>query len=186
MVMPQLAPEWTRDRLRELPEDGRRYELVAGVLLVTPSPRPRHQDAVQALYDLIGPYVKRHRAGHVYWPPADLELRTGEWYQPDLFVMPWTEGPRPTEWSQFGAPVLVIEVSSPSTARYDRAVKRVAFQEVGIPEYWVVDLDARLVERWRPDDHRPEVLIDQLVWMPADAPEPLQIDLTRLFAEVWA
>lgn len=62
-------------------------------------------------------------------------------------------------------------------------MKRGKFQRAGVPEYWVVDLDARLVERWRPGDERPEILTDSLVWCPGAAAEPLTIELPALFAE---
>ena len=68
-------------------------------------------------------------------------------------------------------PLLAVEVLSPSTARADRTVKRRLYQRAGVPEYWIVDLEARLVERWRPADERPEVLTDTLTWRPV-SPAP--------------
>ena len=53
-----------------------------------------------------------------------------------------------------------------------------------MPECWIVDLDARLVERWRPGDERAELLADELFWQPDAAVPPLGIDLTRLFARI--
>ncbi len=79
---------------------------------------------------------------------------------------------------------MVIEVSSPSTARYDRVVKRPAFQDAGVEEFWIVDLDARLVERWRPEDGRPDILLERLTWQPEGAPQPLDSDLAAFFAGV--
>ena len=58
------------------------------------------------------------------------------------------------------------------------------FQRAGVPEYWIVDLDARLVERWRPGDERPEVLTERLRWQPDAATPPLEIDLSAFFAQV--
>lgn len=73
---------------------------------------------------------------------------------------------------------------SPSSARADRHIKRRRYQRAGIAEYWIVDLDARLIERWRPDDERPELLAEELVWRPAGSSEPLRLELPMLFAEV--
>lgn len=184
MAMPALARRWTREDIRALPEDGNRYELVAGELLVTPAPRLPHQDAVLALIRVLDPFVRTHAIGHLLASPADLQLRPGEWYQPDLFVVPLTDGRRPRDWSDLGTPRLVIEVSSPSTARYDRVVKRPAFQDAGVEEFWIVDLDARLVERWRPVDSRPEILVRHLLWQPGEASHLIEIDLGAFFAEV--
>ena len=184
MAMPAPVRRWTREDLLALPDDGNRYELVAGQLLVTPAPRWSHQDAVLGLIRLLDPFVRTHAIGHLLTSPADLQLRPGEWYQPDLFVVPLIDGRRPRDWDEVRTPRLVVEVSSPSTARYDRAIKRPAFQEAGVEEFWVVDLDARLVERWRPTESRPEVLVRHLRWQPDGVPLPLEIDLRQFFAEV--
>ena len=72
---------------------------------------------------------------------------------------------------------------SPSTARYDRVVKRKFYQRQQVGEYWIVDLDARLIERWQPSDHSPEILSDSLTWAPAGAPAALTIDLEALFRD---
>jgi Uma2 family endonuclease len=104
--------------------------------------------------------------------------------QPDVFVTPPVDGRRPRDWSDITDLMLAVEVLSPSTARADRQVKRRLFQRRGVPEYWIVDLDARLIERWRPDDERPELLAETLVWQPSAEAEPLEIDLPRFFGEV--
>ncbi len=78
----------------------------------------------------------------------------------------------------------MVEVVSPATARYDRTIKRALYQRVGVMEYWIVDLDARLVERWRPEDTRPEIVTDSLTWHPAGTSEPMVLDLEAFFKEV--
>jgi len=59
------------------------------------------------------------------------------------------------------------------------------FQRIGIPEYWIVDLDARAIERWRPSDARPEFLDERLVWHPEGAPLALELELPGLFRDIW-
>ncbi|MGQ0702330.1 MAG: hypothetical protein ACT4PM_04265 [Gemmatimonadales bacterium] len=59
------------------------------------------------------------------------------------------------------------------------------FQLAGIPEYWIVDLDSRVIERWRPGDDRPEVLDERLRWQPEGATEALDFDLPGLFLDAW-
>jgi Uma2 family endonuclease len=184
MGMPDTAQKWTRERVLALPDDGNRYELFDGELLVTPAPGGLHQVSITALIDRLLPFAKEHRLGWLLTSPADLRLGGDQLSQPDLFVMPYLPADR-EDWSGFPDPILVIEVLSPSTARFDRIVKRRRFQRAGIPEYWVVDLDTRAVERWRPADERPEILDDRLVWLPEGAAEPLEIDLPRYFTEVW-
>jgi Uma2 family endonuclease len=77
--------------------------------------------------------------------------------------------------------VLAIEVLSPSTARTDRIVKRRMYQDQRVGEYWIVDPDSRIIERWRPDDTRPEILDTQLVWTPREDVPPLTIGLDIIF-----
>ena len=83
-------------------------------------------------------------------------------------------------------PFFIAEVTSPSTARYDRITKRRRYQRSGVAEYWIVDPDARIVERWRPQDDRPEVLYETVLWHPPGALESLPIDLPVYFRRVWA
>lgn len=137
-------------------------------------------------------YHERRNADAAFLPcplatflsPADLDLRSGQLLQPDLFVVDPRDAERPTEWSEIGIPLLVAEVLSASTARFDRITKRYRFQRSGVPTYWIVDLDARLVEVWTPDADRPVIAAEQLTWRPVPDAEPLVIDLGGYFGEV--
>jgi len=184
MGMPQAAEGWTAEMVRALPDDGNRYEVVDGELLVSPAPRLRHQEAVTELMFAVRPYVHGHGLGCALASPADIEFDPRTLVQPDLFVAPLVAGRRPREWSEIKQLLLAVEVLSPSTARADRTVKRRRYQRHAVPQYWLVDLDARLVERWRPEDDRPEIVTDTLLWHPDPNVPPLEIDLPRLFAAV--
>jgi Uma2 family endonuclease len=186
MGMPDLAKIWTLEEVLALPDDGNRYELVDGELLVSPSPRGRHQRAVLELYRIVDPYVRLHRLGYTALAPADIDLKARQRVQPDLFVGGLIDGRRPVDWPEYGVPILIAEVLSPSTARYDRITKRNRYQRSGVDPYWIVDLDARLVEVWRPSDERPRMIDDQLAWQPDPALAPLTIDLPAYFREVWS
>lgn len=181
MGMPELA-RWTREQVLALPDDGMRHELIDGELIVTPTPRVRHQEAVMELWQLVEPYLSAHALGRCFCLPGDLEVEPGQVTQPDLFAVP--PGPRFLRWEDAPRPFLIIEVASPSTARYDRGLKRRFCQRAGVPEYWIVDLDARIVERWRPTDARPEILDDVLTWQPSAAAPALTIDLSAFFARI--
>jgi Uma2 family endonuclease len=182
--MPQAANDWTVERVLALPSDGNRYEVVDGELLVSPAPELLHQGAVLALARILHPYVREHRIGTVSIAPADIELDDRTLVQPDVFVFEWPEGRPPKAWKDVRSVVLAIEVLSPSTARYDRHVKRMRYQRQGIPEYGIVDLDARLIERWRPAEDRPEILSEALSWAPRPGVQALIIDLQALFPEI--
>jgi len=180
MAMPAHTLEWTADMARALPDDGQRYEVLDGALFVTPAPSLRHQWVLGQLYMPLREYAERHCVGRVLWSPADIQFSARRLVQPDLFVVPWTEHV-PTSWREITQLTLAIEVLSPSTARADRHVKRHLYQSQGVPEYWIVDPDARLIERWRPEDTRPEVLDEQVVWTPRDDVPPLTIGFEALF-----
>jgi Uma2 family endonuclease len=182
MGMPHAAERWTADRVRALPDDGNRYELVSGKLLVTPAPAPRHQAIAAALYDRLAPFIRDHGIGIIYWSPADICLGEDEVLQPDLFVFRTSHGGPPRSWAEIDSLLLAIEILSPGTERYDRTVKRRRYQRAGPPEYWVVDPDARRVERWRPGAAVAEVASDTIVWRPGSNGPALTIDLATMFA----
>ena len=182
MGMPQTAEIWTAEQIRALPDDGLRHEVVDGEHLVSPSPRLLHQRAVFLIEVPLWNYVTAHGLGECFHSPADVELDPHTLLQPDVFV---TARRRAKNWTEILPLRLAIEVLSPSTARADRIVKRRRFQRAAI-EYWIVDLDARLVQRWLAGDKRPEVAAERLEWQPESALPPLVFDLVPFFREVHA
>ncbi len=186
MGMPAEITEWTAELARALPDDGNRYEVLDGELFVTPAPSAPHQRAVGRLFAGLDMYVRAHGLGEVFFSPADVEFSPGRLVQPDLFVVPAGSSGRLGSWRDITSLLLSVEIVSPATARADRLRKRAIYQSEGVPEYWIVDLDARIVERWLPADARPEVLTESLIWQPRRDVEPLAIDLPDFFADVLA
>ena len=190
MAMPLHMPSkesgrWTIEDLDRLPDDGNRYEIIDGALYVTPAPSLSHQRAIRLILSSLSAYVELHGIGEVFYAPADLEIARDTMVEPDGMVLPSIRGPLPRRWSISNGVLLAVEILSPTTARSDRQAKRQRYQRERIAEYWIVDLDARLVERWRPEDERPEILVETLTWSPASAPEPFVIPLPEYFARVW-
>ncbi|HEX6645054.1 MAG TPA: Uma2 family endonuclease [Gemmatimonadales bacterium] len=181
--MSRPAESWTADRVRALPDDGQRYELIDGALVVTPSPRGVHQVALLVLQRLIDRAITGSPL-HILHSPADISLGEDEILQPDLFVYRTASGRHLLDWTDITGFELVIEVLSPATARYDRGLKRRRYGRAGVPEYWIVDLDGRVIERWRPGLDHPEVEAERLVWRPGEG-VVLTMDVERFFAEVW-
>lgn len=176
--------DWTAEELAFLPDDGNRYEIVDGELLVTPAPTWTHQRAAGELYLLLAPYARRHGMDCLI-APADVPLSRTTVVEPDLFVVPLLpNGFRPQDFAEAGRLELAVEVLSPSTARADRHVKRAAYLKHGVPDYWIVDTANRFVERWRPGDETPEVLVDSLAWQPVTDVPPLVIELAAFFRRV--
>lgn len=188
--MPAMRKQWTIDEVHELnvaTPSWPRYELLEGVLVVTPAPAWPHQIAITELLLLLEPYVERQGIGVAMPAPADVKALPNSITQPDVFV---AKGP------PFDANVelvfdgknelhLVTEIISPSSVRTDRLKKRKHYMKARVPEYWVVDLDARAIERWRPGQRSPTIVNAELAWHPEGAREPLHIDLVRYFATVW-
>jgi Uma2 family endonuclease len=184
MGMPAVPSVTTLDEFFALPEDNsRRHELLDGVYVVSPPPSYRHQRAVMTLYHRLAPAITDHPELLLFPVLGDMVLGTRTVVAPDLFVIPKPPSVD-VQWRDVARPLLVVEILSRSTAARDRLVKRRLYQQAGVPEYWIVDLDARLVERWRPDDERPEILSETLVWQPSQSSPPFELDLAAFFAEV--
>ena len=185
MGMPEtLTPVyWTADMARRLPEDGNRYEVVYGELLVTPAPRLWHQQLVSRIHVALAKYLELHRAGVVLASPADISWGADVLVQPDVFVVP-VEQARTLEWSAVRDLLLVAEVLSPSTPRHDRFSKRRRYQEARVPLYWIVDGEERQVEVWTPEVAFPQIERDRLIWQPEGTGIPFTLSLPELFRAV--
>ncbi|HEY1487868.1 MAG TPA: Uma2 family endonuclease [Micromonosporaceae bacterium] len=128
---------WSVDDLDELPtDDGNRYEIIDGVLVVSGAPRMRHQRAVGRLYRLLGDACPAEL--EVFVAPFGVLLRFDTMIMPDILVArvdDLTEGELPAP------PVLAVEVLSPGSRTIDLEMKFKRFERAGTPSYWVVDPD---------------------------------------------
>jgi Uma2 family endonuclease len=183
--MSMAAPiYYTSDQVRAMPDDGNRYEVVYGELLVTPAPRAWHQRLVLRLAAALETYLAGHpAAGVAFTSPADISWGSDVLVQPDVFVVAQDEA-RTLTWSRMRTLLLVAEVLSPSTSKGDRFLKRLRYREVGVPLYWVVDGDERSVEVWTPSDEFPRFERERLIWHPPGAREPFTLTLDQLFRSV--
>jgi Uma2 family endonuclease len=177
------AQQLTVEEFFALPENTRRHELFDGELIVSPMPRLVHQRAVLTLSLRLQAIIADRVDVELFNLPGDLQLGRVTVVEPDLFIIPSGPGPRPRRWADLPKPIVVAEVLSDATTGRDRGIKRVLYQGAGIAEYWIVDVDAELIERWRPGDRRPEVLSQRLEFA---LPNGLSgaIDLVEFFAEV--
>jgi Uma2 family endonuclease len=146
MVIPaDLVPEprqgnWTYDHYATLPEDGKRYEIMDGVLLMAPSPTGSHQMVAGRFFYYLLNHVDFAGLGRVYQAPFDVELA------PDVLVLLNAGLEKYTEKRIIGAPDLLVEVGSPGTAAYDRLSKSDAYAQAGVSEYWIANPERRTVE----------------------------------------
>jgi Uma2 family endonuclease len=143
MAQPQSG--LTYDDLRRFPEDDLRRELVEGELIVTAAPSTRHQRTVVALAVALNSYA-REAEGEVLVAPVDVLFTERDIVEPDVLYVRREHAQRVEQAFVRGAPDLVVEVSSPSTRRFELVRKRALYESGAVPEYWVVDLDADRVE----------------------------------------
>ena len=187
MAMPvQRLPDgvWSEAAFYAARDDappGERWELVDGEVLVTPSPHWMHQRIVTRLLVLLVRYVNDQSIGDAFVSPLDVKLEPGLVLQPDLLVVPTGELRQPSDVIR--RLLLAVEVVSPSSARHDRVRKRPHYQRNRVPEYWIVDDTSATIERWTPDNDRPELVSERLVWHPAGGAQPFELDLVVFFGD---
>lgn len=169
----------TYDDLADLPDDGHRYELIDGVLIVSPSPRTAHQRVVGNLYLAL-----RERCPddlEVFLAPYDVVLAADTVLEPDLLVARRSDL---TERNLPAVPVLAVEILSPSTRRFDLTLKHNRLEAAGCAHYWVVDPDAATVIAWRlgPRGYGEPVRVEGAARFAVDSPYPIAftpLELTR-------
>ena len=185
MAMPATRTDWTVDMLDALPDDGQRYEIIDGELFVTPAPSDVHQYIVGELYARLLAYFRGSGIGHPVVSPADVRRgdRRRNRVQPDIFVVRVTDGKRPTYPFELRDLLLAVEVESPGNPSYDYQTKRVLYMEAGVPEYWIVNPDARTIARWRGGEEPGEILTHRLVWQPHGMAEAFVLELDAFFAD---
>lgn len=129
-----------------LPDDGYRYEILDGDLVMTPAPNPRHQNVLLNLASVIREWVASADLGKVYIAPIDVLLERTIVVQPDLLFIQRERLQIVTERGIEGAPDLVVEILSPGTAQRDRLAKARIYARRGVGDYWIVDPDRRTLE----------------------------------------
>lgn len=139
--------KWTYDDWARLPDDGTRYEVIDGVLFMTPPPTTLHQfSIVHLLYEMTA-FVKAKHLGWVLASPIGVRLPTQPVpFEPDIVFVSRAHKSIIQEQYIEGVPDLVVEVVSPSNWIYDRKEKFLVYQTAGVPEYWIVDYRAKTIE----------------------------------------
>jgi len=141
-MLPRSRPLTYAD-LESMPDDGHRYELVDGSLIVTPAPSRLHQFASAELMRRLLASCPPHLA--VLAAPVDVRLTDLTVFQPDLLVV---ERETYFRLDEPVAPLLVVEILSPSTQEFDRSTKFNKFQASGCPSYWLVDAAQPRLTAW--------------------------------------
>jgi Uma2 family endonuclease len=129
-----------------IPADGKRHEIIEGAWYMTPAPEVPHQRVSRKIEALLDAHVTRHRLGEVFDAPIDVVIADEDVVQPDIIFVSTARAEIVTQKNVRGAPDLVVEILSVSTAAIDRGEKRRLYERAGVREYWIVDPAAQSVE----------------------------------------
>lgn len=179
MAMAISAPLYTVDDLARFPNDGNRYELLDGVLLVTPAPAAVHQVVVSRIHTRLALALQNTGHAHVVGPGAVVRKPRTQ-LQPDLLVYPSRFAPT-TDWPRITGHWLAVEVLSRSSRVYDREFKRDAYFALGVEQVWLVDWRERLVEVCKGVGKSRRVR-DRIRWRATNVGITVTIDLSEVFA----
>ncbi len=176
----------TYNDLAALPDDGKHYEIIEGVLFVSAAPRPKHQEITTRLFERFSAIlVHQLRRGKVYFAPIDVRFTPEDVAEPDLVFIRSERRAIIGDLVVDGAPDIIVEVLSPSNRAYDEVVKAALYAREGVTEYWLVDPENATVGVF--------ALVDsQYLAVPHDGqtatsalfPE-LTVEIASLFADLW-
>jgi Uma2 family endonuclease len=175
--MALTVPRYTVADLDLLPDDGNRYEVLAGTLLVTPSPGTGHQGVAARLSALFASYLLARRLA--LFSPGVVTVPPVTQLQPDLLVVP----PRLVigdSWAEIAEHWLAVEILSRSSRVYDREFKRDAYLALGVREVWLVDMRDRSIEVCtQPGEGR--LVRDAVTWSMPDGDVSVRVELADVF-----
>ena len=135
----QTSTKLTYEDYVNLPDDGKRYEIIDGELYVNPSPNTKHQRVLMNLIRALDRYVQDTHAGEFFIAPFDTVLSNVDVVQPDLLFIRTERMDILTKANVQGAPDIVVEILSEGTRRKDETTKLKRYERFGVSEYWIVD-----------------------------------------------
>ena len=184
----QQTPKTWEDVLR-MPDDGNRYEFIGGRLYVTPAPVTRHQRISKRLQAALMRILEDAGRGEVFDAPFLVEFPgVGDRVQPDLIFVSDRRREIIGEKQVLGAPDLVVEILSPSTAHRDRGIKLDLYARSGVRQYWIVDPVEDVVDVWRFGDNPGHERLSGELPVRLGAERVGRIDLDQVFSrhlDVW-
>jgi Uma2 family endonuclease len=146
-VVKPLQGQWTYEDYLQLPDDGKRYEIINGILYMANAPSYDHQFAVSELHWRLSVFANQRDLGVVLTSPFEIHLSaSAKPVQPDVFFIAKSQALKRGDKIFKGVPDLIIEVLSPSSVRLDRFIKFAAYEQAKVPEYWIVDSAMGFVE----------------------------------------
>ncbi|MFN0181712.1 MAG: Uma2 family endonuclease [Gemmatimonadales bacterium] len=179
MAMPLAVPRYTIADLDRWPPDGNRYELLSGVLLVTPGPGPVHQYVLGRLLTALTSYLGLDGPAFVVTPGVIQQSQHTQ-LEPDILVVPG-QFRRGKSWRLMNDWWLAVEVSGRGSRVYDRDFKARAYLELGVGEMWRVDLREQTVDRFTPGSPFGSTFGEAIAWHPPEMGHGFRLDCRTLF-----
>jgi Uma2 family endonuclease len=176
MAMVTTLPRFTVDDLESFPDDGNRYELLNGVVLVTPQAGLPHQTVASALGAVLWEFLRPAPEIRI-WSPGVIQIQPATHLEPDILV---GRMPEVAAWEAVREHWLAVEVSGLVSRIYDRRYKRDAYLQVGVQEVWLLDLESRGILVSRPQGAKDEPHEDSVTWRSPDG-RVLVVDIPALF-----
>ncbi len=136
---------YTLEDYLRLPE-GAPYQLIKGVLVMSPSPSPVHQEILKSIGVRLVTWVEPRGLGKVYFAPIDVYFTNQDVYQPDIIFISKDRLEIIGDKRIDGPGDLIIEILSPATAYYDLRIKKDVYEKSGVKEYWIVDPLEKIIE----------------------------------------
>ena len=157
LILPTDAPsvagppqgQWTHALWETLPDDGNRYEVIAGVLYFSTVPSTFHQWIILRLVELVGTPAKQQGLAIPFFAPIGVLMSHRDAVQPDFGLVRTANQGIIRDRRIRGIPDLLAEILSPSNRAYDEQVKLEAYARAGLPEYVIVDPQARVLQHYR-------------------------------------
>jgi Uma2 family endonuclease len=140
------APPITRSDYEGMPEGPPYFQVIEGDLVMSPSPKTYHQSIAGKIYSILDQFLAKHPLGEVYIAPLDVFLSDVNIYQPDVIFISNGRKSIISDQGIEGAPDLVVEILSPSTARYDKGPKRKVYARTGVKELWLIDPETKTIQ----------------------------------------
>lgn len=183
MVRPNPRVKLTVDDYMATPE-GTRCQLLDGELILSASPSAKHQTVSAEVFSDVRLFVRERSAGRIWYAPFGVIFSDTDVAQPDIVFVSNERAGIITGANIQGAPDLLVEVISPSTARYDRGYKMTLYWRHGVREYWIVDPFAETVEIFVPGESGmvPHSVYSHGETLASPLPAGLAIDLEHVFS----
>jgi len=138
----------TYDDYRELPDDGKQYQIIGGELYMAPAPRIYHQRILLNLAKIVDTFTDKNNLGDVLIAPVDVVLSMTDVVQPDLIFVSKKRLNIVTKNNIVAAPDLVVEILSEHSETIDRTKKKDLYERHGVKEYWIVDPENKKIEQF--------------------------------------